>query len=187
MNPRRIALAALLPLATLLGGCGGGQRPVVASAETHRAPPADVRGPEGPRDDARGHEGGHDRKGARGQEGARDDARDRKVEQSTRWEKLGQRMVDGKMDRDTISVSREDGRFKTLQLKVEGSALEMYDIVITFGDGSTFSPPTRLQFGNGTASRDIDLPGDKRGIKKVELKYGNLPGGGRAQVEVWAR
>ncbi len=177
MNARRIALLALLPLATLLGACGGGQRPAVASAETHGAPPADVRGPEGPRDDARGH----DRKGAR------DDARDRKVEQTTRWEKLGQRMVDGKMDRDTIPVGREDGRFKTLQLKVEGSSLEMYDIVITFGDGSSFSPPTRLQFGNGTASRDIDLPGDKRGIKKVELKYGNLPGGGRAQVEVWAR
>jgi hypothetical protein len=44
-----------------------------------------------------------------------------------------------------------------------------------------------LAFGKGTATRDIDLPGDRRGIKKVELKYGNLPGGGRAQVEVWAR
>ncbi|NOU31686.1 MAG: hypothetical protein HOO96_27610 [Polyangiaceae bacterium] len=160
MSARRNALALLLPLATLLGACGGGQRTAVASAETHRGHPA---------------------------EGVRDDAHDRKVEQSTRWEKLGERMVDGKMDRDTIAVGRDDGRFKTLQLKVEGSALEMFDIVITFGDGSTFSPPTRLRFGNGTTSRDIDLPGDKRGIKKVELKYGNLPGGGRAQVEVWAR
>lgn len=165
MSARRIALALVLPLATLLGACGGGQRTAVASAETHRGHPAEARGPEG----------------------VRDDAHDRKVEQNTRWEKLGERMVDGKMDRDTIAVGRDDGRFKTIQLKVEGSALEMFDIVITFGDGSTFSPPTRLRFGNGTTSRDIDLPGDKRGIKKVELKYGNLPGGGRAQVEVWAR
>lgn len=160
MSARHIALVALLPLATFLGACGGGQRTAVASAETHRGRPP---------------------------EGVRDDARDRKTEQGTRWEKLGERMVDGKMDRDTIAVGRDDGRFKTIQLKVEGSSLEMFDVVITFGDGSTFSPATRLRFGNGTASRDIDLPGDKRGIKKVELKYGNLPGGGRAQVELWAR
>lgn len=33
----------------------------------------------------------------------------------------------------------------------------------------------------------IDLPGDKRVIKHVTFEYGNLPGGGRAQVELWAR
>jgi hypothetical protein len=33
----------------------------------------------------------------------------------------------------------------------------------------------------------IDLPGGARSIKKVEFRYGNLPGGGRAQLELWAR
>lgn len=117
----------------------------------------------------------------------RDDARDRKVEAATGWEKLGERMVDGKADRDVIAVGRGEGRFSAIQIKVEQSALEMFDVVVTFGDGSTFSPPTRLVFKNGETSRVIDLPGDKRAIKKVDFKYGNLPGGGRAQVEVWGK
>ncbi len=33
----------------------------------------------------------------------------------------------------------------------------------------------------------IDLPGDKRVIKRVEFKYTDLPGGGDAQVELWGK
>jgi len=123
--------------------------------------------------------------GARGE--ARDDAQDRKVEATTGWEKLGERNVDGKADRDTIAVGRAEGRFSAIQIKVEQSALEMYDVLVTFGDGTTFSPPTRLVFRNGETSRVVDLPGAKRVIKKVEFKYGNLPGGGRAQIELWGK
>lgn len=63
----------------------------------------------------------------------------------------------------------------------------MFDVLVTFGDGTTFSPPTRLLFRNGDISKIIDLPGDKRVIQKVDFKYGNLPGGGNAQVELWAK
>ncbi len=117
----------------------------------------------------------------------RDDARDKRVEAATGWDKLGERMVDAKGDRDVIAVGKADGRFSAIQIKVEQSALEMFDVVVTFGDGSTFAPPTRLIFKNGETSRVIDLPGDKRTIKKVEFKYANLPGGGRAQVELWGK
>jgi hypothetical protein len=103
------------------------------------------------------------------------------------WEKLGAREVDGKADRDAIGVGREDGRFRAIQLQVDGSALEMFEIKVTFGDGQTFEPKTRLVFDKNTRSRVIDLPGDKRVIKKVEFRYGNLPGGGRARVELWGQ
>jgi len=33
----------------------------------------------------------------------------------------------------------------------------------------------------------IDLPGSERVIRTVEFRYGNLPGGGRAQAELWAQ
>ena len=58
-------------------------------------------------------------------------------------------------------------------------------MVVVFGDGTSFSPDTRLTFGQGSWSRDIDLPGGNRVIKRVEFRYGNLPGGGRAQLELW--
>ena len=37
------------------------------------------------------------------------------------------------------------------------------------------------------AARDIDLPGGGRAIRRVEFRYGNLPGGGKAQIELWGR
>ena len=117
----------------------------------------------------------------------RDDRRDRRVEATTRWDKLGERWVDRRADRDVIVVGRRDGRFRRLNLVVEHSALEMFDVVVTFGDGSTWSPNTRLLFNRNTRSRVIDLPGDARVIRKVEFRYANLPGGGRAQVELWAK
>lgn len=35
-------------------------------------------------------------------------------------------------------------------------------------------------------SRVIDLPGDRRYIDNVTYDYGNIPGGGAADVELWA-
>jgi len=163
-------IVTVLGLSLSLLACGGGGGRHNHAAEPHH----NGGGPGSGRVD-----------GARGE--ARDDARDKHVEATTNWEKLGERNVDGKVDRDTIAVGRADGRFSAIQIKVEHSALEMFDVVVHFGDGTSFSPPTRLVFRNGETSRVIDLPGDKRVIKKIDFKYGNLPGGGRAQVELWGK
>lgn len=102
------------------------------------------------------------------------------------WTKLGERWVQGAVDHDTVHAAG-DGRFRQIAFRAEHSALEMFDVVITFGDGSRYSPPTRLVFAEGTATRTIDLPGDTRIIRRIDFRYGNLPDGGRAQLEVWAR
>lgn len=117
----------------------------------------------------------------------RDDRADARVEDRTGWNKLGECAVDGKGDKDKIHVGLRDGSFTRMMLVVEHSALEMWDVEVQFGDGSKWSPQTRLVFGQSSRSRVIDLPGAARFIKKVEFRYGNLPGGGRAQVELWAR
>lgn len=117
----------------------------------------------------------------------RDDRRDRRVEALTGWTKLGERWVDGKVDRDAIHVGAREGRFRRVTLKVEHSALELFDVKFVFGDGSEFSPPTRLVFDKDTRTRVVDLPGGARLIRRVEFRYANLPGGGRAQVELWAQ
>jgi hypothetical protein len=116
-----------------------------------------------------------------------DDRQDRQVEATTGWDKLGERWVQGGVDHDAIGVGRADGRFHVIKLKAEHSALELFDVVVTFGDGSTWSPNTRLVMAQGTWTRDIDLPGGDRAIKRVDFKYGNLAGGGKAQLELWAR
>lgn len=116
----------------------------------------------------------------------RNDRQDARFDAASPWDKLGERWVQGGADRDVIHVGRDDGRYRQLKLVVEHSALEMYDVAVVFGDGTSFSPPTRMAFGQGTTSRTIDLPGGARVIRRIEFRYGNLPGGGRAQVEAWA-
>jgi hypothetical protein len=118
----------------------------------------------------------------------RDDRRDHAVEALTGWNRLGERWVQhgAAGDHDVITAAGE-GRFRRIMLRVEHSAIELFDVVVTFGDGTTFSPTTRLVFAPGTTTRTIDLPGDARIIRRVDFKFRNLPGGGRAQVELWAR
>jgi hypothetical protein len=103
------------------------------------------------------------------------------------WVMLGERWVDGVRDRDVITVGAREGRYRRIMIVVENSALEMFDVVVTFGDGDRFSPSTRHVFSANTRSHVIDLPGDARVIRTVEFRYGNLPGGGRARAEVWAQ
>jgi hypothetical protein len=125
---------------------------------------------------------------AEAREERRDDARDRVAEAMTGWTRLGERWVErGPGDHDTIAVTAAEGTFHQIALRVEHSALELFDVTVTFGDGQTFSPATRLVFAEDTSSRTIDLPGAARVIRRVDFRYANLPGSGRAQIELWAR
>lgn len=125
--------------------------------------------------------------GRRGRRERVDDRRDAVTEALTGWNRLGERWVQGGVDHDTIVVTAAEGRFTRIMLRAEHSSLELFDVVVTFGDGSTFSPATRLVFAPGTDSRIIDLPGGARVIRRVDFRMANLPGGGRAQLELWAR
>jgi hypothetical protein len=116
-----------------------------------------------------------------------DDRRDAVVEATTGWNRLGERWINGPVERDTIMVTAAEGRFTRIMLRVEHSAAEIFNVVVTFGDGTSYSPPTRLVFGPGQTTRVIDLPGGARVIRRVDFAAGNLPGGGRAQIELWAR
>ena len=100
----------------------------------------------------------------------------------TGWVTLGERTVHGRVDRDIIHVGRANGRFHRLQFMVENSSLEMFDVRVVMGDGTAFHAPTRYVFHPGQASQVIDLPGGARVVRRVEFRYGNLPGGGRARV-----
>lgn len=114
-----------------------------------------------------------------------DNRRDAAYDANSPWDKLGQRWINGRVDRDSIHVGRRDGAYRAIKLVVEHSAVELYDVTIVFENGEVYSPNLRYVFGQGTTSRTIDLPGARRLIRRVQFSAGNLPGGGRAQIEVW--
>jgi len=107
----------------------------------------------------------------------------------TGWTLLGEQWVDGKHDKDTIKVSKYADKFDQLTLVVTESDLELKDLTVKFGDGAKdkWSPAIKHTFKEGQRSRVIDLPGQDRVIKKIDLNYANIAGGGRAKVAVYAK
>jgi hypothetical protein len=105
-----------------------------------------------------------------------------------RWELLGRQQVDFRGDRDRIQVGRHEGKFRQIQVRVQGAPVEIHDMVITFGNNEKFSPPLRHRFDERSNSRVIDLPGERRTIRNVEFNYRSTERReGKATVAVYAR
>lgn len=105
-----------------------------------------------------------------------------------RFDKLGERKVNFKSDRDVISGWR-DGFYRTLKLKVRGGTVNMQKMVVHFRNGEEHEVVLKQSFADGDESRAIALPGKRRLIDKVVFWYeatatteGNKP-----VVELWGR
>lgn len=104
------------------------------------------------------------------------------------WEHLGSRKVDYIADKDTINCEGE-GAFTSFKIEVEEGNLEMWDIQVTFGNGDEQEVKTRLEFDEDTRSREIDLPGKARKIKKIVFKYKSKIAGfkGKATINLYGK
>jgi hypothetical protein len=104
------------------------------------------------------------------------------------WAHLGTRQVDFRLDHDAV-VAAGTGAFRRIRIDVEGSDLEMFAVKVTFGNGASVSPPTRLLFKEGSRSRVIDLPGTARTIRRIDFFYRSVGGArrGNATVHVYGR
>jgi hypothetical protein len=104
------------------------------------------------------------------------------------WELLGRQQVNFRNDHDRIEVGRQEGRFKQLQVRVEGAPVEMRRMTVTFANNETFSPNLRHRFEKNSKTRNIDLPGDRRTIKSIDFDYASLDRRqDRATVAVYGR
>lgn len=104
------------------------------------------------------------------------------------WEMLGMRKVNYSLDRDEIIVTRAAGIFTALKVKVKKAPINMQKLVVTFGNGEVEELELRNNFAAGSESRVIDLPGNKRVIKKIVFWYDTKNIANRKGiVEVWGR
>lgn len=89
-----------------------------------------------------------------------------------RWAFLGSRHVDGHRDHDVIRVGMRDGKFRAVQLRVTGGAVDFHRVVVHFGNGTSEEIAFRERIPDGGRTRAIDLPGERRVIRSVDLWYG---------------
>ena len=103
------------------------------------------------------------------------------------WRLIAERSIDFSRDRESIDVG-DDRKFHSLRVAVKGGPVEVGNLVVTFRDGSTFSPQVRSTFEEGTESRAIDLPGEARRIERIDLaSRSTSKREGRATILIYGR
>ena len=88
-----------------------------------------------------------------------------------KWEKLGERKVEFKGEKDVIEVGVHDGKFSHIRFEVEEGDVELFKIKVFFSNGETFQPETGHHFKEGERTHEIELPGKARHVDKVEFFY----------------
>lgn len=92
-----------------------------------------------------------------------------------RWVPLGCQQVGFAVDHDAIRVSGQDGGFRALRLNVRGAPVEFFDVTATFGNGQMQKLPVRAIIPPGGSTRQLDLAGQVRGIKRIDFLYRSIP------------
>ncbi|MCR9253014.1 MAG: DUF2541 family protein [bacterium] len=110
------------------------------------------------------------------------------IAQRKDWDKLGTRAVDYKLDRDVIHVGADNGRYTKLKVAVTGGALNMHKMTVHYMNGTSQNISVKHNFSRNSATRLIDLVGNKRFIKKIVFHYDtkNLARS-KAKVHVFGR
>jgi hypothetical protein len=103
------------------------------------------------------------------------------------WQLLGTAHVDGAVDHDNIAVSRSEGPFREIRLRVRGGAVEFRHVVVHYGNGGSDELEVRQRIPAGGQTRAIDLRGERRDIRSVELWYAKGRWRQRPTVELYGR
>ena len=100
---------------------------------------------------------------------------------------LGERTVPFLGDHDVLQVGTTEGWFRSLFIVVRDNDIQLYDVVVTYGNGEREHFDTRLDFSADSRSRSLDLKGGKRMIKTVAFAYRTVGSWleGRATVQVY--
>jgi hypothetical protein len=105
---------------------------------------------------------------------------------SARWEQLGCRDVGFLVDHDTITVGRQEGRFKAIRLAVSGNKVHIMDLKVVYANGQPDDIPVRSEIRAGGETRALDLKGERRAIRQVDMVYRSQPNfKGQAKVCVF--
>lgn len=91
------------------------------------------------------------------------------------WDFLGDTQIDGARDHDRIQVTRRDGVFHDIQLRVTGDAIFFDRVVIHFRDGTSEQLAVRDRIWPGGTNHTIGLSGASRAVESVEIWYYREP------------
>lgn len=105
-----------------------------------------------------------------------------------KWEKIGSRTVNYELDKDEIMATRLEGIFQAIQIRVKTAPINMQKLEIQYGNGEIQEIDLKNNFAANSESKVIDLPGNKRVIRRAVFWYDTKNISERkGEVELWGR
>lgn len=86
------------------------------------------------------------------------------------WDKIGQREVRDRTDRDTMIIEGS-ARYSRIKICVYRHPVHFYDVDITFRNGGHQDVSVRERINPGQCTRVIDLEGGDRDIASISFLY----------------
>ena len=102
------------------------------------------------------------------------------------WHKISETTVNFTKDQDEILVLGAD-KFKAIKFKVTDGAIHMLDLKVYYSEGDAEDIKVAMDIAEGSMSRQIDLKGTTRELKKVVFAYHTVKGStkDKAHVELY--
>lgn len=104
----------------------------------------------------------------------------------SKWVLIARTQTRLNLDQDMVVINGQNV-FRAIKFRVTHNLIEIYDLDVVFENGEHQDIPVKNVFQPSTESRVLDLPGNKRRIKSIIIKYrsgGNLFNQ-RAYVQFW--
>jgi len=108
------------------------------------------------------------------------------VDDNPGWHKIAETVVNLKSDQDEIAVLGAD-HYKAMKLKATDSDIEIMDVRVMYENEKVQDIEVRKFLKQGEETRQIDLDGNDRAIKKIRLTYKTVPNAeqDKARLEIW--
>ena len=91
------------------------------------------------------------------------------------WDELDVRAIDPRSDNITMPVGRREGQHTAIRLRVLDDSIFIRRINVVYGDGTSSGIALRRSLGSGEMTEAIDLEGDRRFIREVQVFYRSEP------------
>jgi hypothetical protein len=103
-----------------------------------------------------------------------------------KWQNLGSKRVNFKLDSDQLLVTAYEGVFRQIKFKVTKAPIHLNFLTIVFSNGENKHINVNRNFKPGDTSKIIDLPGNRRIIKKINFNYKTINSGKvKSKVTIW--
>ena len=107
-----------------------------------------------------------------------------KINEKAGWQKIADKTVDVKRNRDEIAVASSDDRYTSMKVIVKDAEINLYGLEVYYEGGNGQVINVGQSIKPNTESLIYPLRDGQKDLTKIAIAYKSLPGK-KAHIEVW--